>query len=201
MTAVFAPSDPHAVDPRDAEIAALRAELAVYQRGLSVATKVCQRAAAGDLEPRVLGIESGGVMADLHQGINQLLDMTDAFVREAGAALQHASEDKFYRLVLLRGMRRSFRWGAGLINAAVGRMAAKTSQLAELVCSNSFRSDDHTSNAVGVLHEEMRRLGSLVMRCAEPAQVPAGSALAVDRDVFSDAVTAAVMGLADQSTE
>jgi methylenetetrahydrofolate--tRNA-(uracil-5-)-methyltransferase len=71
--------------------------------------------------------------------------------------------------------------------------AHKTEKFAELVCSNSFRSDDWRGNAVGLLHEEMRRLGSLVMTCAEPAQVPAGSALAVDRDVFSDAVTAALM--------
>ena len=70
--------------------------------------------------------------------------------------------------------------------------AHKTEKFAELVCSNSFRSDDWRGNAVGLLHEEMRRLGSLVMRCAAPAQVPAGSALAVDRDVFSDAVTAAL---------
>lgn len=70
--------------------------------------------------------------------------------------------------------------------------AHKTDKLAELVCSNSFRSDDWRGNAVGLLHEEMRRLGSLVMACAGPAQVPAGSALAVDRDVFADAVTAAL---------
>ena len=60
--------------------------------------------------------------------------------------------------------------------------------LAELVCSNSFRSDDHTSNAVGLLHHEMRRCDSLVMAAAEVAKVPAGSALAVDRDVFSGEV-------------
>src|SRR5215510_6687756 len=70
--------------------------------------------------------------------------------------------------------------------------AHKTEKFAELVCSNSFRSDDWRSNAVGLLHEEMRRLGSLVMASAGPAQVPAGSALAVDRDVFSGAVTAAL---------
>ena len=70
--------------------------------------------------------------------------------------------------------------------------AHKTEKFAELVCSNSFRSDDWRGNAVGLLHEEMRRLGSLVMASAVPAQVPAGSALAVDRDVFSDAVTAAL---------
>jgi methylenetetrahydrofolate--tRNA-(uracil-5-)-methyltransferase len=71
--------------------------------------------------------------------------------------------------------------------------AHQTDKFAELVCSNSFRSDDWRGNAVGLLHEEMRRLGSLVMASAEPAQVPAGSALAVDRDVFSDAVTAALV--------
>lgn len=70
--------------------------------------------------------------------------------------------------------------------------AHQTEKFAELVCSNSFRSDDWRGNAVGLLHEEMRRLGSLVMASAAPAQVPAGSALAVDRDVFADAVTAAL---------
>jgi methylenetetrahydrofolate--tRNA-(uracil-5-)-methyltransferase len=60
--------------------------------------------------------------------------------------------------------------------------------LAELVCSNSFRSDDHEHNAVGLLHHEMRGLDSLVMRAGEEARVPAGSAMAVDRDVFSAAV-------------
>src|SRR6266700_2571825 len=68
----------------------------------------------------------------------------------------------------------------------------KTSALAELVCSNSFRSDDKEHNAVGLLHEEMRRLGSLVMRAADSNQVPAGGALAVDRDGFSAAITAAL---------
>lgn len=67
--------------------------------------------------------------------------------------------------------------------------AHKTSHLAELVCSNSFRSDDAATNAVGVLHAEMRLAGSLVMRCADRHQVPAGGALAVDRDSFAEAMT------------
>ncbi len=70
--------------------------------------------------------------------------------------------------------------------------AHKTAGLAELVCSNSFRSDDRDSNAVGLLHEEMRRLGSLIMRAADDNQVPAGGALAVDRDGFSEAVSRAL---------
>src|SRR6201989_1125141 len=75
-----------------------------------------------------------------------------------------------------------------------GRMteAHRTDDLAELVCSNSFRSDDAPTNAVGLLHAEMRRLDSLVMRAADANQVPAGGALAVDRDGFSAAVTKAL---------
>src|SRR5580700_9640855 len=65
----------------------------------------------------------------------------------------------------------------------------KTGQLAELVCSNSFRGDK-LDNAVGLLKEEMRRLGSLVMRVAEECRVPAGAALAVDRERFAGIVTA-----------
>ncbi|WP_353641269.1 methylenetetrahydrofolate--tRNA-(uracil(54)-C(5))-methyltransferase (FADH(2)-oxidizing) TrmFO [Mesorhizobium sp. WSM2239] len=71
-----------------------------------------------------------------------------------------------------------------------GTEAHKTDSLAELVCSNSFRSDDATANAVGLLHAEMRLAGSLIMRAADAHQVPAGGALAVDRDGFSAAVTA-----------
>ena len=73
-----------------------------------------------------------------------------------------------------------------------GTDAHKTEGLAELVCSNSFRSDDAESNAVGLLHQEMRRLGSLIMAQGDANQVPAGGALAVDRDGFSQAVTAAL---------
>jgi methylenetetrahydrofolate--tRNA-(uracil-5-)-methyltransferase len=71
-----------------------------------------------------------------------------------------------------------------------GTDAHQTDGLAELVCSNSFRSDDWAYNAVGLLHAEMRRCGSLIMACADVNQVPAGGALAVDRDGFSQAVTA-----------
>src|SRR5438132_6154233 len=70
--------------------------------------------------------------------------------------------------------------------------AHKTGALAELVCSNSFRSDDREHNAVGLLHAEMRRLGSLIMQTADANQGPAGGALAVDREGFAAAVTAAL---------
>ena len=75
-----------------------------------------------------------------------------------------------------------------------GRMteAHRTDGLAELVCSNSFRSDDAANNAVGLLHAELRKLNSLVMRAGDANQVPAGGALAVDRDGFSAAVSGAL---------
>ena len=91
------------------------------------------------------------------------------------AAWQLARRDVRVRLSEMRG-------GGG------STPAHQTDGLAELVCSNSFRSDDDEKNAVGLLHHEMRRLDSLVMRAGEMARVPAGSAMAVDRDVFSGAV-------------
>ncbi len=73
-----------------------------------------------------------------------------------------------------------------------GTAAHKSDDLAELVCSNSFRSDDADSNAVGLLHAEMRQLGSLILREADKHRVPAGSALAVDRDEYAAGVTSAI---------
>ena len=96
------------------------------------------------------------------------------------------------------GPKRHGRWPAAACRSRCTRCARvrptevhKTDRLAELVCSNSFRGDK-LDNAVGLLKEEMRRLGSLVMRAAEAARVPAGAALAVDRDRFSQAVTDAI---------
>src|SRR3569832_1949612 len=68
----------------------------------------------------------------------------------------------------------------------------ESDRLAEMVCSNSFRSDDAENNAVGLLHQEMRDLGSLIMRAADKHRVPAGSALAVDRERFAEEVTKAI---------
>jgi methylenetetrahydrofolate--tRNA-(uracil-5-)-methyltransferase len=70
--------------------------------------------------------------------------------------------------------------------------AHHTDSLAELVCSNSFRSDDAEHNAVGLLHAEMRKLNSVILACADAHRVPAGSALAVDREGFAEAVTQAI---------
>ena len=90
--------------------------------------------------------------------------------------------------------RRGLRVRLSEMRGAGGSTAAhRTDALAELVCSNSLRSDDHEANAVGLLHHEMRQFGSLVMAAADKARVPAGSALAVDRDVFSGEIEAALV--------
>ena len=75
----------------------------------------------------------------------------------------------------------------------VGTFAHQTGLLGEMVCSNSFRSDDHEQNAVGLLHWEMREAGGLVMRTADQHRLPAGGALAVDRDPFAQSITDALM--------
>src|SRR5512141_3530963 len=69
-----------------------------------------------------------------------------------------------------------------------GTDAHQTDRLAALVCSNSFRADDWTGNAVGLLHAAMRALDSIILSCGDANQVPAGGALAVDRDGFAEAV-------------
>ncbi|MFA7595699.1 MAG: methylenetetrahydrofolate--tRNA-(uracil(54)-C(5))-methyltransferase (FADH(2)-oxidizing) TrmFO [Novosphingobium sp.] len=92
--------------------------------------------------------------------------------------------------------RRGFRVRLSEMRGSGSSTAAhQTDGLAELVCSNSFRSDDDEKNAVGLLHHEMRRLDSLLMAAAKIAQVPAGSALAVDRDIFSHEVERALRAL------
>src|SRR5262249_14322279 len=75
-----------------------------------------------------------------------------------------------------------------------GTEAHVTDALAELGCSNSFRSDDAENDAVGLLQEEMRRAGSLIMRAADAHRLPAGGALAVDRVPFSDTITRTLEG-------
>ena len=133
---------PNRGDDRELEIAALKSELARYRQGLAEATRVCREAARGNLEPRMLNVPTEGDLAELYHGINQMLDLTDAFVREAGAALQHASDDKFYRLVLLRGMRGSFQWGSRLINDAIGKMEQKTKLIVDARDSRLMLADE-----------------------------------------------------------
>ncbi len=94
------------------------ANLKTYQMAFEKIEAVCKRAAEGDLEARITGIEEFGDLAGCLNAINRMLDLTDAYVRESSASLHYASQRKYFRPFLLRGMRGDFRRGAAVINAA-----------------------------------------------------------------------------------
>ncbi len=93
-------------------------DLERYQNLLALATETCERAANGDLEARMLHCHESEEMERLANAVNHMLDMTDAFLREVGASLEYASRGKFFRHVILRGMRGSFRQASEEINQA-----------------------------------------------------------------------------------
>ncbi|MBL8958700.1 MAG: methyl-accepting chemotaxis protein [Gemmatimonadetes bacterium] len=104
-------------------------ELREIRAGIQAIADACRQSAEGDLEVRVLGIRRDGPLGDLARSINHLLDLTDAFIRESQASLQHASERKYYRLVLERGLPGTYRDAARLINGATAQMAAQATAL------------------------------------------------------------------------
>ncbi|MCK6546058.1 methyl-accepting chemotaxis protein [Myxococcota bacterium] len=108
---------------RSSEIQALEAELEQYRTLVAAMTEVCRSAAAGDLEPRVHDLGLPAELDECRHALNHLLDLSDAYVREASASLTHAAEGKFYRRVLARGMKGAFRAGAHTINRAAAVMA------------------------------------------------------------------------------
>jgi methyl-accepting chemotaxis protein len=107
------------------------AALASYGEWVGRAADVCERAAVGDLEQRLLHLPAESDLRRMLLSINHLLDVTDAFVREAGAAVEHAARGKFFRKVILRGMVGSFRNGSKAINAASDEMARQSAALNE----------------------------------------------------------------------
>lgn len=129
MTTTVRPSRVASDSALRAEIAALKAELHAYRSGIDEICRVAREAATGNLEPRILGVSHEGPLGELVQGVNHLLDLSDAFVRESSASLKHASEGKFYRRVLVRGLLGTYRNGATLINTATEQMEHATRQL------------------------------------------------------------------------
>jgi methyl-accepting chemotaxis protein len=128
-------SESTALDTRyqalESENAALRSEIDAQRAWIRRAADVCRNAARGDLEKRLLRIDVDGELGDMLHGLNHLLDLTDAFVREAGAALEAASHDRFHRKVIETGLLGSFRRTSSTINAASATMAQKSNALAE----------------------------------------------------------------------
>ncbi|MDX2198810.1 MAG: methyl-accepting chemotaxis protein [Phycisphaerae bacterium] len=104
-------------------------ELTQIRAWVAKAAEVCESASAGDLEARLLQIDAEPDLARLLHGINHLLDMTDAFVRESTATLSYAAQGKFFRRVLLNGMLGSFRQAATKINETTAQMKLRTDEL------------------------------------------------------------------------
>jgi methyl-accepting chemotaxis protein len=136
------------------------------------AARVCEAAAAGDLEQRLLHVDVEGELAQLLHGINHLLDLSDAFVREASASLQFASEGKFFRRVVQTGLLGAYGRGAECINAATQQMDVKTRELkaaqerrAEL--SGEFET---TQKVVGQLADATRQIESFSKVIADIAR-------------------------------
>jgi len=121
---------PQASSPMDAP-SSPESLLEMYRTWLGRCVQVCEEAAKGNLEMRLLHSGDCGDFSPLMHSINHLLDMTDAFMRESHAALQHASQGKFYRRVLLRGMLGSFRNTSKLTNEATEEMAKNDAKLKE----------------------------------------------------------------------
>ena len=112
---------------------------------INEATRVCASAAKGDLEARILNIDEASEFAPMLHAINHMLDMTDAFVREAGASLSFASQGKYFRRVLPHGFRGSFKQTARTINEATEQMDADATELRQAQNERNELIDDITT--------------------------------------------------------
>lgn len=143
-------------------------ELLLYRELFDNIADVCERAANGDLEPRLLHCPEAEDPARAVRSINHLLDMTDAFLREVGASLEHASNKKFYRRVLLRGMRGAFRRASQQINDTTHQLASDHAELAKE--EEGRRSMSVTvNNVVAGLASTASRMNTTAQALAETA--------------------------------
>lgn len=180
-----------------------------YSRWINDAVAVCSAAAQGDLEARILNIDAPPEVAELLHSINHLLDMTDAFVREATASLEHASNGKFFRRVLPNGMLGSFRRASRSINTATEQMDTKTRELSaaeqrRLALEEDFNSarrvvDDLTqaTGRIGHMSETIERIADQTNLLALNATIEAARVGAAGRGFA--VVASEVKRLATQS--
>src|SRR5664279_2500569 len=153
-------------------------------RGIDVAAAVCSQAARGDLEARIPGARDGGSMGLLQKSINDMLDIVDAFVRESAASMEYISRGKFFRKVLVRGLPRSFRGGATVINAGIDAMDRRVRDLADVAqgfgsCMDSVAREldaaasalESDAGSMAVAAEETSRQSTAVAVASEQASV------------------------------
>jgi len=153
------------------------------------AADVCEAAARGNLELRLLSYPREGDLGRLLSGINDLLDVTDAFVREAGAALDAAAHGRFYRQVVLRGLLGSYRQAAVLINAASEGMGAQARDLREAE-QRRLALTAHLERAVHDVSQESAQTSASVQTAASATEELTSSASEIDRRVAESATFA-----------
>lgn len=170
-------SDP--IDGAGTPIASnLSAELNLYREILQRVVQLTSEAAQGNLEVRLLHCDDSPQLRTIARSVNHLLDMSDAFLREAGAALEHASHGKFYRRVLLRGMRGTFRHKSQLINEATEKMARNAASLRAVerlvsdsahIAQGAVQEATQAISVVKQLGEASARIGDVVQSISQIA--------------------------------
>ena len=173
-------------------------QLELYRKAVAKAETVCTRAADGDLEARIVDIAEFGELQGFLASINRMLDLTDAFVRESGASLEYASQQKYYRPFLLRGMRGDFRRGAAIINSARESMQRR-SELTEAFQSTVSENVEIVSHAATQLQELANGMtGDATAACERSTSALESAGVATDN---ADAVAANSQQLAEAIEE
>jgi len=145
------------------------AELERTRRWIRQAADVCEQAAQGNLEARLLNVDVDGDLARVIHGINALLDNTDAFIREAKASLDYAAKEKFFRRVVLRGMAGTFRHASQLINSASEEMEQQSRAIADAMAEREMMADDFETT-VSSIEGKVVESGDIVRRAVSEAE-------------------------------
>ena len=161
----------------ESDMEIMKGELALHGEWVRQIAEICEQAAQGNLEPRLLHCPESPDLARAVQSINHLLDMTDGLLREAGAALDHAANKKFYRRVLLRGMRGSFRRAAEQINHTTQQLADDAAELAKAEDSRRTLSE-RVQSVVKGLASTASRMNTTATALSEMAQGSSNGAAA-----------------------
>ncbi|MFO0569026.1 MAG: methyl-accepting chemotaxis protein [Polyangiaceae bacterium] len=142
---------PNAESATNSRIVELESELGLYRQWMRRIADACEQVAGGDLEARLLRCEAGGDIGRATRSLNHLLDVTDAFVREAKASLEAASQGRFYRRVLVRGMPGTFRHASALINEGTEEMKKKSDALVSAEKRRRALADDFEATVAGIV--------------------------------------------------
>ena len=162
----------------ESEVLRLKSELAHYHDWTQRLLQVTSAAAQGDLEARLLHCDPNDEMGALGISVNHLLDMTDAFLREAGATLEYASRGQYFRRVILRGMRGAFRHKSALLNNATQELAANSSSLNQVeslvresseIAMGAVKEAEETKTAINAVGQAAEKIAGVVKSISQIA--------------------------------